>query len=355
MLDYRKNLDMMPSYDGVERDYRIKLNANESTQNLPPQVEERVLTRLSRVAFNRYPNEEYDALTEQIARNFSVDKSQILLGGGSSEIIEKVFHAFGGSSDKKIVFPQPSFSMYKIYSQAAEAQAVPFNLDEKFNLDVDAFIKKVRETNASLAVVCNPNNPTGNALTLGQVEKIASSIDCAFLLDEAYVEFYGRSAVNLVAKYPNLIVARTFSKAYGLASTRVGYMIACPEVTRMIDKTFMPYHMNVLSLVTADIVYQMRDEFIPRIQMSIAERKRFSERLSKLDGVEIFPSETNFFLIRLSRAAQLVEYLESKNIGVRFFSPSSAGLKNCLRISVGTRMENDEVFEEIRKFLEDGK
>ena len=351
MLNYRNELDKMPSYDGVEKNYRIKVNANESTLNLPPLVEERVINRLAFLAFNRYPNEEYYSLVEQIAKNFSVDMAQILLGSGSSEIIEKVFHAFGGAG-RKIVYPQPSFSMYKIYAKAAEADGVPFDLDEKFNLNVDEFIKKIREVNASLAVVCNPNNPTGNVLTPAQVEKIAASIDCAFLLDEAYVEFYGRSAVNLVAKYPNLIVARTFSKAYGMAGARVGYMIAQSKVTRMINKTFMPYHMNVLTLAAADIVYQMRDEFTPRLQMTIAERKRMFERLEKLPGVEVFPSEANFILFRLSRAEELKNYLESLDIGIRYFSPNSFGLKNCLRISIGTRTENDEVFAAIKSFLE---
>ncbi len=354
MLNYRNELEKMPSYDGVEKNYRIKVNANESTLNLPPLVEERVINRLAMLAFNRYPNEEYYSLVEQIAKNFSVDSAQILLGGGSSEIIEKVFHAFGGAG-RKIVYPQPSFSMYKIYAKAADAEGIPFDLDEKFNLDVDAFIKKIREVGASLAVVCNPNNPTGNALTPAQIEKIAASIDCAFLLDEAYVEFYGQSAVNLVKKFPNLIVARTFSKAYGMAGARVGYMIAQAEVTRMINKTFMPYHMNVLTLAAADIVYQMRDEFIPRLQMTIAERKRMFERLEKLSGVEVFPSETNFILFRLDKAEELKNYLESLDIGIRYFSPNAFGLKNCLRISIGTRLENDEVFSAIKNFLEEGK
>ncbi|MBE8950102.1 MAG: histidinol-phosphate transaminase [Quinella sp. 3Q1] len=354
MLNYRNELEKMPSYDGVEKNYRIKVNANESTLSLPPLVEERVINRLALVAFNRYPNEQYYSLVEQLAKNFSVDDAQILLGGGSSEIIEKVFHAFGGAGHK-VVYPQPSFSMYKIYAKAADSDGVPLDLDEKFNLNVDAFIKKVRDVGASLAVVCNPNNPTGNALTPAQVEKIAASIDCAFLLDEAYVEFYGRSAVNLVAKYPNLIVARTFSKAYGMAGARVGYMIAQAEVTRMINKTFMPYHMNVLTLAAADIVYQMRDEFVPRLQMIIAERKRMSERLKNLRGVEVFPSETNFILIRLARAQELKNYLESLDIGIRYFSPDAFGLKNCLRISIGTRMENDEVFAAIKNFLEGGQ
>lgn len=349
MLNYRENLSALPSYDGVEKDYRIKVNANESTLGLPPLVEERLLNRLGLVSLNRYPNEEYHTLVEQIARNFSVDKSQILLGSGSSEIIEKVFHAFGGAG-RKIVYPQPSFSMYKIYAKAAEADAVPFDLDAKFDLDVDAFIKKIRATGANLAVVCNPNNPTGNALTLAQVEKIAKSIDCAFLLDEAYVEFYGHSAFSLVKTYPNLIVARTFSKAYGLAGARVGYMIARADVTRMIAKTFMPYHLNSLSLAAADIVYQMRDEFVPRIQMTVAERQRMFERLKTLQGVEIFPSQTNFLLIRLAKASALAEYLEALEIGVRYFSAPE--LKNCLRISIGTRMENDEVFAAVKNFVE---
>ncbi|MBR1807363.1 MAG: histidinol-phosphate transaminase [Selenomonadaceae bacterium] len=351
MLNYRDELDKMPSYDGVEKNYRVKVNANECTLNLPPLVEERVMNRLSHAAFNRYPNEEYYSLVEQIAKNFAVDDAQILLGGGSSEIIEKVFHAFGGNG-RRVVFPQPSFSMYKIYAKAAESEGVPFDLDANFNLDVDAFIDKVHEVGASLAVVCNPNNPTGNALTPAQVEKIAASLDCAFLLDEAYVEFYGRSAVNLVAKHPNLLVARTFSKAYGLAGARVGYMVAQAAVTRMVNKTFMPYHLNTLSLATADIVYQMRDEFVPRIQMIVAERNRMSERLAKLSGVEVFPSETNFILFRTERAAELKDFLESLDIGIRYFAPNSFGLKNCLRVSIGTRVENDEVFNAIKSFTE---
>ena len=351
MLNYRKGLDEMPSYDGVERDYRIKVNANECTMNLPPLVEERVINRLYFVGLNRYPNEEYYSLVEQIARNFSVKPEQILIGGGSSEIIEKVFHTFGGDGNK-VVYPVPSFSMYKIYAKAADSQAVPFALDKNFDLDVDKFIATVKSANANLAVICNPNNPTGNALTVDDVEKIAQSIDCAFLLDEAYIEFYGHSAFKLVEKYPNLIVARTFSKAYGLAGARVGYSIANAEVTKMIGKTFMPYHMNKLSLVTADIVYQMRDEFVPRIQMTVAERQRMFERLKTLEGVEVFPSQTNFILIRCEKATALNEYLENLDIGVRYFSPSATELKNCLRISMGTRMENDEVFAAIKNFVE---
>ena len=352
ILKYRKDLENMPSYDGVEKDYRIKVNANECNLNLPPIVEERVMSRLSRIAFNRYPNYEYDSLREQIAENFSVDKEQILIGGGSSEIIEKIFYSFGGSRFNKIVYPQPSFSMYKIYAKSAEGVPVQFDLDDDYNLNVDKYISLVKRKKASLAVVCNPNNPTGNVLTVEEIEEIAKSIsdiDCAFLVDEAYIEFYGKSSVDLVKKYPNMIVARTFSKAYGLAGARVGYMIANREVTKMIEKSFMPYHMNTLSLATADIVYQMRDEFQSRINMMISERDRMSEQLKNLPQLKIFPSATNFLLIRYAKAIQLNEWLESLDIGVRSFG-SNPYLENCLRISMGTPEENDEVFKVIKKF-----
>ena len=128
-------------------------------------------------------------------------------------------------------------------------------------------------------------------------------------------------------------------------------MIAQAEVTRMVNKTFMPYHMNTLSLVTADIVYQMRDEFVPRLQMIVAERNRMAEELKKFSGVEVFPSETNFLLIRLDKAADLKDYLESLDIGVRYFAPTAFGLKNCLRISIGMQPENDEVLAAIKSFL----
>lgn len=353
MLKYRTGLKDMPSYDVVERDWQIKVNANECNMNLPPMVEDRLMGRLSRVAFNRYPNEEYDALREQIADNHKLQKENVLLGSGSSEIIEKLFYCFGGTKAKKIVYPEPSFSMYRIYAKAAQATGIPVALEEDFSLDIEKFVNTVNEEKAALAVICNPNNPTGTGYSVSDIEYIADNIhgNCALLIDEAYIEFYGRTAVGLLSSHPNLIVARTFSKAYGLASARVGYMLASTAIVTMIEKAYMPYHMNVLSLATADIVYQMRHEYVPRIQMMIAERKRMSAELDKLSGVTVYPSETNFVLIRYAKAAKLNEYLESKGIGVRCFG-DAPGLKNCLRISMGLREENDQWLDAIRQFVE---
>jgi len=351
MLNYRKGLADMPAYDVIERPWGIKVNANECNMNLPPLVEERVMARLGGVAFNRYPNEQYDDLREQIAKYYGVQKENVLLGIGSSEIIEKIFYCFGGGEERHIVYPQPSFSMYKIYAKAAEATGVPVDLRADYTFDADAFINKVQEVKADLAVICNPNNPTGTGIPLEDIKKVADNIDCCFLVDEAYMEFYGKSAFGMLKNYPNMIIARTFSKAYGLASCRVGYMVADAKIVDMIAKAYMPYYMNVLSLVTADTCFQMRQEFVPRIQMMIAERKRMSERYAELPGVKVYPSNTNFVLVKVPDAVALNESLVAKNIGIRSFG-NAPRLENCLRLSMGLREENDRIFDEIKLFLE---
>ena len=353
-LQYRTGLQNIPSYDAApERIWGIQINANECNMPMPPLVEERVLTRLSRVAFNRYPNEQYADLADQIAKNFGVAPEQVLLGSGSSEIIEKLFYCFGGSPAQKIVFPDPSFSMYHIYAKAAQATEVVVPLEADMTLDIDKFVSAVVDNQASLAVICNPNNPTGTVLSVSDIQYIADNIpkDTAFLVDEAYVEFYGKSAVGLLKDYPNLIIARTFSKAYGLASCRVGYMLADAKIVEMINKSYMPYHMNVLSLVTADICYQMRQEFVPHIQIMISERKRMAEQVKQLKGFAVYPSETNFLLVHNNDIDGLIERLEANDIGVRKFGKDSR-LKDCVRISMGTREENDTWYAVCKAFSE---
>ena len=350
MYNYRKGLAEMPSYDVVERPWNIKVNANECGMNLPPLVEDRVMARMSHIAFNRYPNEELEDLMEAIAKNYGMSKENVLLGNGSSEIIEKIFHCFGGKNHK-IVFPQPSFSMYHIYAKAAEAEGVPFDLNDDYSLNVKTFVKTVNDNNASLAVVCNPNNPTGNYIPVSDIEYIAQHIECPFLVDEAYIEFHGGTSVGLMEKYPHLMIARTFSKAYGLASCRCGYLLAQKDLAEMIGKAFMPYHMNTLTLVTADTVFQMRDEYVPRIQQMIAERKRMEELYASLEGFTVYPSSTNFIFVKYDKAVELNERLVSLSMGIRSFGKAPR-LENCLRISMGTRMENDEIFKAVKEFVE---
>ena len=137
----------------------------------------------------------------------------------------KNYSCFGGRG-RKIVYPQPSFSMYKIYAKFSASIGVPVDLNDDYTFNASDFVNAVKENKASLAVICSPNNPTGTKIPMADIEYVAKNIDCALVIDEAYVEFDGESAMRFLKDYPHLMIARTFSKAYGLASARVGYLIA---------------------------------------------------------------------------------------------------------------------------------
>ena len=164
---------------------------------------------------------------------------------------------------------------------------------------------------------------------------------CPVILDEAYYEFYGQSAMGLVKKYPQLIVARTFSKAYSLAAARVGYIVASAEMVAIIGKVLLPYSVNNLSLATAEAVFAAREEFVPVIAQIISERDRLATALQAITGITVFPSQANFILIRVAGgSAALTAALAAQEIGVRDFG-GAPGLENCIRVSVGTPAEND--------------
>jgi len=250
---------------------------------------------------------------------------------------------------------QPHLAITKLTSwretAAANAAGVPVPLKDGYTLDADMFIQTVNQNSASLAVICNPNNPTGQLMTTAEIEYIAKEISCAFLIDEAYAEFSEHSVFQLLKKYPHMMIARTFSKAYALASCRVGYMLAHRDVIDMIAKTYMPYHMNVPSLVTADTVFQMRSEFEPQIRMICEERERMQEKYKELDAVTVYPSHTNFILIHYPHAEALNKEFIKYGIGVRSFGKTPR-LENTLRISIGRTDENDAVYRVMKAFVE---
>ncbi|MBP2626712.1 MAG: Histidinol-phosphate aminotransferase [Firmicutes bacterium] len=352
IFDYRPGLEKIKPYSVEEKDWDIKLDANESPNNLPPLVRERVMNRLEYLAFNRYPEIGMRDLRAQIAESFNMNIQNVQIGNGSSEIIMALCQVFGGPG-RSIIFPVPSFSMYAVYAQVTDSHPVPVQLGADYSVPRDKVLQAAEESNAKLIILCNPNNPTGTVMPHEDIEYIVSQAKCPVLVDEAYFEFYGQSAVDLMNKYDNVIIARTFSKAYGLAAARVGYVLANADIITMLERVLMPYHINSLSLATAEILYQMRDEFMPGLEQMIAERKRLTGSLEAIAGIKVYPSETNFILIRTTKSEELSAYLSAKNIGIRDFS-AAPGLINCIRFTVGTPLENDDLLKAILAFMKEG-
>lgn len=350
MWNCRSCLQTLKPYSIDEREWEVKIDANESPTNLPPLVQERVISRLSFLPFNRYPDMGMKSLRELIADSFAVTMDNVLIGNGSSQILETLSYVFGGPGHS-IVFPTPSFSMYGIYAKLSDSQGVPVSLEPDYSLSRDKILQAAARSNANLIIICTPNNPTGNIVPLADIEYIVDNAQCPVVVDEAYQEFYdGPSAISLLKKYANLIVARTFSKAYGLAGARVGYMLACADLVSTVGRAMMPYHVNSLSLTAAEVVYQMRDEFTAGIRQVVAERKRIAGFLAEVPGITVYPSETNFLLIKVDDAQALSGYLAERGIGVRIFN-TAPGLIGCMRVTVGTPVENDAFLQAVKGFM----
>lgn len=349
-IDIRESLAQLKPYHVEDEAWKIKLDANEKTSPLPPVVVEQLKKALMNTCLQRYPSSDYE-LRRLIAKgyaSYAISADNVAIGCGSSEILLALCQAFGGSG-KRIVFPSPSFSMYSIYAQITDSIAIPVPLNEDFSLPVDNFIAAAQS--AALVLICNPNNPTGCIVEPTAVEKILAAVDCPVILDEAYMEFYGQSAVGLLATYPQLIVARTFSKAYGLAAARVGYMLSSAELVGLTNKVLLPYHVNSLSLTVAEVVCRNRSLFDESIAATIRERDGLSHELAAIPGITVFSSHANFIMIRLKEAVQLERHLAAAGTAVRNFA-KAPGLDGCLRITVGTESENAIVLKQIQDFLQ---
>ncbi|MBP2634536.1 MAG: hisC 2 [Firmicutes bacterium] len=343
MFQPRSGLEVLPTYSVEEISWPIRLDANESPYDMPPAVKAKVVETLSSLQFNRYPELTAHSLKTTIAAGFGLKAANVLVGNGSSEILEKLCYAFGGAG-RSIVYPSPSFSMYKIYAKLADSKPVPVALNEDYTLDADALLEAAKQAEASVILLCNPNNPTGGVLPPEQIEYIVANTQSLVVIDEAYHEFYGKTSVDLLGKYQNVAIARTFSKAYGLASARIGFLLTSESIAQTLGKVILPYCVNALTLATAEIVYNMRQEYAAGIAENSRERIRMAAALSALDGITVYPSQTNFLLIKSDTISEIIEKLSAKGIGIRDFS-KVPGLINCIRSGVGTPAENNAVLE----------
>jgi histidinol-phosphate aminotransferase len=339
MWQTRPGLETVKSYHVPDIAWPVKLDANERPEDLPPKVKGALTERLAAVAANRYPEIGQHTLKAALADGLGLAADNIALGNGSSEVLAALCRVFGGPG-RKIVFPSPSFSMYPIYSLLADSQPVTVELDGEFALAPEKVFTTALQEQASLIILSNPNNPTGGLMTSEAVEYIVAGARCPVVVDEAYGDFAGQSAFKLLGKYPNLVIARTFSKAYGLAAARVGYIMAEREIIALVSKMLLPYHLNAFSLNAALVAWELRAEFAPGIARTVAERERLAAAMKELPAVEVFPSAANFLLIRCGQARELAEHMAGKGIGVRDFG-AAPRLEGCLRVTVGTRLEND--------------
>lgn len=349
MFATRNGLDKLKTYDVEEAAWQVKLDANEMPAAFTGKLSALIADTLNQVQLNRYPQIAATELRQKLARELSLSTGEILVGNGSSELLGAICYAFGGPG-RRILYPTPSFSMYSVYASLSDSEPVPFPLSDDFTVSAEKLIVTAKEAQVSLIILCNPNNPTGTVMPQADIEYIVANANCPAVVDEAYFEFYGETSQNLLSKYSNLIITRTFSKAYGLAAARVGYLMTNSTLAGIVGKVLLPYHVNALSLAVASAVLSHKDEVMEAVRGIVAERERLIKVFTGIGDITVFSSDTNFLLIKTASAGELAKQLAINGIGVRDFS-KYPDLDNCIRITVGTRQENDKVAEIISSFF----
>ena len=319
-------------YSGAEAS--VFLDANENPYNAPN---------------NRYPDPLQRELKALIAPLKGVKMENIFLGNGSDEAIDLVFRAFCRPGVDNVVAIDPTYGMYQVCAEVNDVEYRKILLDVYYQFKASSLLSAIDE-NTKAIFVCSPNNPTGNSLCRKEIESLLNKFDGLVIVDEAYIDFSSsESLLKDLDKYPNLIVLQTFSKAWGCAAIRLGMAFASPEIIGIFNKIKYPYNVNRLTQEEAIRVLQHPETIKGWVNTLLEERARVMEEFVKLPCcVRVFPTDANFFLAKVYEATQIYNYLVSEGIIVR--NRTNVALCNdCLRITIGTKEENDALLDALRK------
>jgi len=355
----RPDVARLVPYDVPPSTVPVVLSANESPYNLPAEVLSRVHELVDTLAFNRYPDPTARLLREAIGARYGLDANNVIVGNGGDELLLDLLLAWGGPGRSCLSFP-PGFAMYGIGCDVTGTGYVEIERDpETFAVPIDAAVEMLQggaarqaavrpgdergsEGAPVIVIVCSPNNPTGTLTPRAHIERLLAATDAVVMVDEAYAEFSDETVTDLVARHANLIVLRTFSKAFSLAGLRVGYALGQPETLGPLYKVKMPYNEDAFAQGVALAAIESAGLFEPRWAEARAERERLSEALGSKPGTTVFPSAANYLCARVDGVADLPSQLLGAGILVRDVG-AGPGLSGCVRVTVGSPDENDRV------------
>ena len=330
----------MSAYTLELREAEVKLNQNESPFDFPAELKSQLLETVAARDWNRYPDFESSLLRNALGRAYDLPAEGILTGNGSNELLAAAIGTFVAPGTR-VAVPRPSFALYDKLVTIAGGVIVPVPVDPRTGLlPVDALIA----ANADVLVVCSPNNPTGGVLPRGGLEALRAT-GAVVLYDRAYGDF---AFDTLPPSSDRLVTFSTFSKAWGLAALRVGWLATTPSTAREIRKVKLPYSLNIVSEAAAVLALENRRYRDVHVTRAVQERERLSRELAQV--VEVFPSHANFLTFRAPDARALFDALCTRGILVRDVS-GYEGLAGCLRVSVGSRTENDAFLAAMKEIV----
>ncbi len=340
----------VPAYTLRAYDAEVKLNQNENPYDFPEDLKQETFRRFLDRQWSRYPDFVPDSLQQRLAEFAGWQKEGVLVGNGSNELLQATLMVLV-SSRTRVAIPSPTFTVYRLISNVLGASVVDIPLNQDMTYDIDALISKSRESGARVLIINTPNNPTGSVLDGEGLQRILRQFSGHVLLDEAYYEFWGHTALEYLRDFPRLIITRTFSKAMGMAALRVGYLMAHPDLAAQISKAKLPYNVNQFSLTAAEVALDNIERFRPPIEAVLRERERLGRELGGIPGIKVYPTQSNFFLIEMPQEPRRIfEELFRQGILVRDVSGYPM-LSKCLRISVGTPEENNRLLSALHAMV----
>lgn len=355
-MNFLSRLKELKAYKTETTPCKIRLSSNESPFDLSDNLKDKISTALKSIPFQKYPDPTVRELKEIISDFIrDVDKVDIspdnlVLGNGSDELIHLLISVVG-DINQPIIYPIPTFPMYQVSADILGRQKIEFFLNNDFDINIPDLEMALYE-NPQMALFASPNNPTGNSFNSKAIEL---TIDRGIftVIDEAYIHFSNRkSFIEYALKNDNVVVLRTMSKI-GLASIRLGYLIAKKEIAQLLDKARMPFNISYPTQVIAKVVLtEGREEIKKQIDFIKQERERVLSELKLIKNLKVYPSDANFYLIKVDNANTIHRKLIEKDVLVRNIS-HLPNLKNCLRVSVGKREENDEFINAVKEILKD--
>lgn len=334
----------MNAYE-VKNTEGLQLNANENPCNLSSEIIAEIKEAIGTVAFHRYPDDQVSVLREAYSAYCKVPSNQILAGNGSDELLGLLINLNLGAG-KRLYTLELDFSMYDYYAtmQGSEIVRFPFAIEEDF--DVEKFIELGKRQAVDMILFSNPNNPTGKAICNEDILKILQAFrDKIVVVDEAYGDFNETSMIEYIDEYPNLLVTRTLSKAFGLAAIRCGFLLGNEALIEKIASYKVPYNVNTLTQVSAAITLR----YLPEIEQNIKQMKALRDAMYEqytqlqLTDVTLYPSKANYFYGTCKDKARLLAVFAEVGINIRNYEGNS------FRITVGTKEDNALVLAQLAK------
>ena len=335
----------VPSSSGM-----IKLDAMENPYSLPETLQEEIAQLVTTISANRYPDSNSVSLKSSLRETMEIPMGMdIMLGNGSDEIIQIIALALARPG-AVLMSVEPAFVMFRMIATYSNMEYIGVPLKADFSLDLDLMLDAITKHQPAIIFIAYPNNPTGNLFDVEAVSRIIESAPGVVVVDEAYHAFAGSSFIDKLSEYPNLLLMRTLSKL-GLAGLRLGFLTGRPEWLIQLEKVRLPYNVGVLTQEVARKILQYPDILQQQVDAIKAERVVMNKYLNVLDGVEVFPSDANFILFRVSKASQIFLALKQRNILIKNLDGSHPLLKNCLRVTIGTPDENKQFLRALQECI----